>query len=303
MKFGKLEDISNVDFRLPITHPKSIPVLEDKYKTNELKIFTGATSWNNDLWKDRLFPAGTKKKDYLKTYAQQFNSIELNATHYRTPSDKSITQWYKETPDDFRFCPKILQAISHRNDMLSNKELVNDFIVQLSKLDDKLGCAFIQLPPYFTHKNLKYLDAFLSNWPKEIRISVEVRDEAIFKNKNEFQDYIEILNKHQAIPCITDVSGRRDLLHMYINSKTVFIRWVGNGLHPTDYKRLKDWISRIDEWRLRGVSNIYFMLHEPENDKVPEIASFFASELKNKPYIEHRGPKLIEQTPNLFSNI
>jgi uncharacterized protein YecE (DUF72 family) len=166
-----------------------------------------------------------------------------------------------------------------------------------------MGCVFIQLPPYFTHKNLVYLDSFLSTWPKELKISVEVRDEGIFKNENEFEDYIKILNEHQAIPCITDVSGRRDLMHMYVNSSTVFIRWVGNDLHPTDFNRLKDWINRLEEWRLRGVSEIYFMLHEPENDKVPEIASFFASELKNKPYIEHRGPKLIEKTPNLFSSL
>jgi uncharacterized protein YecE (DUF72 family) len=168
-------------------------------------------------------------------------------------------------------------------------------------LGDKLGQVFLQLPPYFTYKNLPYLEFFLKAWPQEMPLAIELRDEEMHKSRSQFAEYFELLRKYNCSPLITDVSGRRDLLHMAVTNSKVFVRWVGNGLHPTDHERIKDWKARIIEWSKRGVNEVYFMLHEPENLKTPEIAEFMARELENIQYIQHRGPKLIEEPPNLFS--
>jgi len=296
MKFGKLDNVDQVDFSIP-----NDQLLFASPRSEKTTVYTGATSWNNNNWKGTLYPETTKKTDFISRYSEQFNSIELNATHYRTPSDNTIDIWYNETSKDFKFCPKILQAISHRNDMLHNEELVNRFIVQLSKLGDKLGQCFLQLPPYFKYRNLPYLDAFLKVWPVEMPLAVELRNEEMHTNEKQFTSYIKTLTQNNCTPLITDVSGRRDLMHMTITNPTVFIRWVGNGLHKTDFERLKEWKGRINEWVSNGVKTIYFMLHEPENLKTPEIAEFFAQELENIQYIDHRGPKLIKEQPNLFS--
>ncbi len=301
MKFGRLENIENVNFTLPEDHALSSQFFKAVSNDRKAVVYTGATSWNNSDWKGTLYPQKTKKADFLRSYSRQFNSIELNATHYRTPSDKTIETWVNESPSDFKFCPKVLQAISHRKDMLTNKDLVNNFIVQLSKIGDKLGQTFIQLPPYFKESNLVYLDQFLSAWPKEMPIAVEVRDEALHQNAPSFKTYLETLARYGASPLITDVSGRRDLMHMAVISKKVFVRWVGNGLHKTDYSRLSEWIPRLESWSKKGVEEIYFMLHEPENLKTPEIGEFLARELENNQYLSHRGPKLIQEQPNLFS--
>lgn len=297
MKFGKVENIAGIDFSLPTDYFQHLKVSD----TERAKIYTGATSWINPAWKGSLYPEKTRKDDFLRLYSRNFNSIELNATHYRTPSDKSIETWLAETPDDFRFCPKILQAISHRNDMLASTDVVNNFIVQLSKIGEKLGQCFIQLPPYFKHKNLSYLDQFLQAWPMEMALAVELRDTEMHASKAYFSDYLEVLTKNNCSPLITDVSGRRDLLHMAVNNEKVFVRWVGNGLHETDFNRIKEWILRMETWAQNGVQEIYFMLHEPENLKTPEIAEFLARELENNQYLDHRGPKLIQEPPNLFS--
>ncbi len=302
MKFGKLENIENVDFNLPrdnFINEQFFSTIKNKAGTST--VYSGATSWINENWKGVIFPQKTKKADFLLHYSSQFNSIELNATHYRTPSDKSIISWKESTPKDFKFCPKILQAISHRNDMISNKTLVNEFIVQISKLEEKLGYCFIQLPPYFKYGNLPYLESFLKFWPQELGLAIELRDEEIHQNKFYFEKYIELLTKHNCVPLITDVAGRRDLLHMVVNSNKVFIRWVGNGLHHTDYERIKQWTERIAFWTSKGVDTLYFMVHEPENEKTPEIAEFLSMELENFQYIGHRGPKIIKESPNLFS--
>lgn len=297
MKFGKVDNIENIDFRLPPDLDSSIAF----ESADHTFVYTGATSWNKSEWKESLYPKKCKKADFLKIYSAHFNSIELNATHYRTPSDKSIDIWKNESPDDFKFCPKVLQAISHRNDMLANKELLNRFILQLSKLENKLGQVFLQLPPYFKYKNLPYLRAFLKVWPQEMPLAVELRDEEIHKSPSHFQEYLEILREYHCTPLITDVSGRRDLLHMSLTTPRVFVRWVGNGLHKSDFERIRDWKNRVLQWSKRGVNEIYFMLHEPENLRTPEIAEFMAAELQGIESIIHRGPKIITEIPNLFS--
>ena len=185
--------------------------------------------------------------------------------------------------------------------MVENKDLLNTFIVQLSKFGDKLGTCFIQLPPYFKVSNLPYLESFLKIWPQEMSLAIELRDEGIHKNSDDFNKYFDLLTKFGAIPLITDVSGRRDLLHMAVNSEKVFIRWVGNGLHDTDYSRLIEWKSRLVSWIEKGVQEVYFMLHQPDNEKTPEIAAYFDELFADFKYIDHRGPKIIKEIPNLFS--
>ena len=300
MKFGKLENIEDVDFSLPVDHDTNNDFFDSNTNSNST-LYSGATSWINSNWKGIIYSEKIKKSDFLSQYSKQFNSIELNATHYRTPEDKTIDTWKNETPDDFRFCPKILQAISHRKDMVANKELFDRFCIQISKLEEKLGCCFLQLPPYFKEANLPYLEKFLQKWPSDLRIAVELRNEEMHKENDQFNRYLELLTKYNASPLITDVAGRRDIIHMVLNTDVVFVRWVGNALHSSDYTRIKEWVKRLDIWSQNGANDIYFHLHEPENEKTPQIASYLATELRNIQYITHRGPKILEEPPNLFS--
>jgi len=44
-------------------------------------------------WKGVFYPEGTKPGDYLRYYATQFDTVELNATFYRLPSLASSRAW------------------------------------------------------------------------------------------------------------------------------------------------------------------------------------------------------------------
>ncbi|PIY12503.1 MAG: hypothetical protein COZ18_01865 [Flexibacter sp. CG_4_10_14_3_um_filter_32_15] len=39
-------------------------------------------------------------------YSRQFDSIELNVTHYQIPPEERILKWKEMTPKGFLFCPK-----------------------------------------------------------------------------------------------------------------------------------------------------------------------------------------------------
>ena len=93
MKFGQVVDPSQIDFTLPDDH-KSTAIILKKSKAKKLEIFVGCAKWNKTDLKG-FYPKGTK--DELTYYATQFNSIELNATFYRMPSEDQVKEWKSKT--------------------------------------------------------------------------------------------------------------------------------------------------------------------------------------------------------------
>ena len=79
MQFGKVQDPSKIDFRLPAITDRTIRVLSESKDLN-LQVAIGCSKWNKQELKN-FYPKGTK--DELSYYSSQFNSIELNATFYR----------------------------------------------------------------------------------------------------------------------------------------------------------------------------------------------------------------------------
>ncbi len=79
-----------------------------------LKIYFGANGWGRKEWVGEVYPTGTKEKNLLQYYSEYFNSVELNATHYKTYTSEEIKNWTDTTDGKrFLFCPKVPQKISH----------------------------------------------------------------------------------------------------------------------------------------------------------------------------------------------
>jgi uncharacterized protein YecE (DUF72 family) len=282
MDFGKLNDISKVNFSLPPDHTDTLKTLKKQSTPPPLEVYVGCPVWSCEEWVGKWYPEKTQSKDYLKYYAQQFNTIELNTTHYRIPDFQTIEKWRENTLASFRFCPKILQTISH-DQMLQNVEnLLQAFCDSVWELGEKLGICFLQLPPYFSPDKLYILENFVKIFPKEIQLSVEFRHEDWFKAKNgqiPLSIASEMLENNGISTVICDVSGRRDVLHQRLTSTTAVIRFVGNSLHITDYQRLDEWIERIAIWKENGLGKLYFFMHEPDNVLSPDLVVYFIEKL------------------------
>jgi len=301
MKFGKVESIEGIDFSLPPEPEKNKEVLE-RLPQSEAKMYFGCTSWGMKEWKGRYYPEKTPVKNFLLEYGKQFNSIELNTTHYGTPKEETLAKWYDETPDDFLFCPKIHKAISHRKLLGTDSDIIENTIATLSLLKEKLGPCFMQLPPYFDYDRKDILETFLQAFPDYCDLGIELRHESWFDDSDKTEELQELCIKYGKTLLITDVSGRRDVLHMRLCGDYLMIRFVGNGLHPTDYTRVDEWIDRIHYYTQNGVKNIFFFPHEPDNLLAPDLANYICKKIKEKTAIMTRGPKKIDsgQQLNLF---
>lgn len=294
MKFGKLPDVSNVVFDLPPDPQGTKGLLERLTPNLPAQLYIGCTGWSMKEWVGKTYPKGTKTKDYLIAYGKQFNTIELNTTHYRIPSPDMVTKWFDNTPDDFKFCPKIPQTISHRKELGLTDGSLEFFCDSIRGLRHKLGCCFIQFPPYVSPSDLPRLRLFLERFPQDIDLAIELRHEDWFQNDN-FERIAELLEKHNKSTVITDVAGRRDVLHNRLTSHIAMIRFVGNGLHPTDYTRLDSWIQKIKDWTESGISEIYFFPHEPDNILAPDAVEYFANAAQKYLNVKTRGPTFTDE--------
>lgn len=81
---------------------------------------------------------------------------------------------------------------------------------------------------------------------------------------------------------ITDAAGRRDCVHIRLTSPDVFIRFVGNGLHPSDYTRINEWIGRMETWVDRGLRREFSFMHQHEELHSPELAHYFIQQLNKR---------------------
>ncbi len=302
MDFGKLPSIDKVVFNLPAEPPENAALLAQLPLAALPTLYIGPTGYNMKPWVGKWYPPGAREKDFLRHYGTQFNTIEHNTTHYRIPDMSTVERWREDTPADFKFCPKIPQTISHARDLgLSNRE-TRIFCDAIALLQEKLGCCFMQLPPGFSPRDLPVLKLFLERFPTEIPLAIEVRHPSFFLPSHEATAFFDLLNTWKIAAVITDVAGRRDVCHLRLTAEKVLIRFVGNGLHPSDYTRVQDWSERLQYWFEAGLHSAYFFTHEPDNLLAPELAVFCAETFSaSMPQVSMRGPKQVPgQQGSLF---
>lgn len=302
MDFGKLTNIEKVAFKLP-PDPEQNKGLLDRLPVREsARIYLGPTGYNMKQWVGKWYPPGTKDKHFLRHYGEQFNTIEHNTTHYRIPDLPTVARWRDETPGDFRFCPKIPQSISHAPNLGLHSTETRVFCNVIRELGEKLGCCFMQLPPGFGPRDLVVLEKFLESFPKSVSLAIEVRHPLFFKAGEPADAFFDLLNAHGCPAVITDVAGRRDVCHLRLTAAQTLIRFVGNGLHPSDYTRVQDWANRLNGWFDAGLHEAYFFTHEPDNILAPELAQECATVFSNAmPDVSLRGPSPVAgQQGSLF---
>ena len=296
MKFGKLDDISQVDFSLPEDQPDRLLGLERGQPGQDFSAYVGCPMWGNKDWIGKLYPKGTKQGEFLHHYSRAFNTIEMNTTHYRSPSLEMVARWKEKVPANFVFCPKMPQTISHYAKLQGAETQTRDFCDAVKQFEDNLGCVFMQLHESFGPQRQPVLAEYLSNFSPEIPFAIEFRHPGWFQNQQLIPDLYELLYHFRVSAVITDVAGRRDVLHTSLPHTIAMIRFVGNGLVPTDYHRADAWMDRIAQWVDQGLKYLYFFVHEPDDTNAPEMGVYVLDQLNAKLGLDLHVPSLTEHS-------
>lgn len=305
MDFGRVEPqlISEIDFTLAPDTELTLDVLKKAGPVKMLDIYIGCAKWGRKEWVGLIYPEKTKDANFFDEYVKHFNSIELNAVFYNMPKKQQIITWREKAEKerkDFKFFPKFTRGISHLKRLKGAEELTSQYLENISEFGNTLGPAFLQLSDNFGPKNFDILKNYLEALPHDFDVFVEVRHPDWFSDLTARKDLFEMLRELKKGSVITDASGRRDCVHMELSTPEAFIRFVGNGLHPTDYTRIDEWVERIGDWKAKGLRSVYFFLHQHDEKDTPVLADYTVKKINEKLGVELGRPVFVNKQQKLL---
>ena len=122
----------------------------------------GCSGWNYRHWRGVFYPDGVPARRWLEHYSTVFDTVEINATFYRLPTQEAVSRWVAETPPEFLFAVKASRFLTHVKRLKDIAESVERFTERLTPMRDsgKLGPVLWQLPESF-HRDDERLAAAL----------------------------------------------------------------------------------------------------------------------------------------------
>ncbi len=296
MEFGKVsnEELEQIDFKLP-KDPKATTEVLKKGK-GKTKFYIGCAKWGRKDWIGKLYPKGTKEKDFLEYYARLFNCIEFNATFYKSPSPDQVLKWKEKVPKGFKFFPKFPQTVTHLKRLRNTGPEVDAFLQAIHEFKDNLGPIFLMPHPQMAPKQREVIETFIKDFPKDADLFLELRHQDWYAGGEGYDpDLFDFLKQQKRGTIITDAAGRRDCVHMHLSTPECFIRFVGNSLHRTDYERIDDWVKCIKKWMDEGLERCYFFMHQHEELHSPELIKYFIEKLNKHAGTDIAPPPMLSE--------
>jgi uncharacterized protein YecE (DUF72 family) len=249
--------------------------------------YLGCPMWGYKEWVGDFFPARTSASDFLRLYSQRLDAVEGNTIFYALPSVETVLRWAQETPETFRFCPKVSRSISHEGNLAQQKSQTAAFIERMRYFGERLGTIFLQLPPSFTPAQSDQLAAFLDSWPQDIQLAVEVRHPDFYQEPHAGM-LTRLLQQHRAARVIMDtrpiqtgspkeqkeLQARERKPHLPVQITTTadfaFVRYIGHPQMETNAPFLDQWAKQIARWYQQGIT-VYAFCHCPYEKHSPAI--------------------------------
>lgn len=110
--------------------------------------------------------------------SQGFNSVEINASFYRFPTQSWVKTW-QTAPKDFTFSIKVHRSITHYTRLKNRSlELWNRFRQSLESLEKKIDFWLFQMPSNykFRQENLEAISTFFEKTDLQNKAVIEFRD-------------------------------------------------------------------------------------------------------------------------------
>ncbi|MDB5437931.1 MAG: hypothetical protein JWM33_358 [Caulobacteraceae bacterium] len=212
------------------------------------RVRIGTSGWIYPHWKDRFYPRGLRAKDRFAHYATQFDTVEINGSFYRLPTEAVVANWAAQAPPDFIYAWKASQYITHAKRLVDVQDSLALVIGRMAPLGPALGPALYQLHPGLK-RDLDRLSRFLSWLPRELRHVVEFRHPSWYDPQ-----VLRLLAEHDVALCISD--HHHAPAPWEATAHFVYVRGHGpGGYYVGRYSRedLSHWRDHILGWRSSGL--------------------------------------------------
>jgi uncharacterized protein YecE (DUF72 family) len=272
------------------------PKIERPYSLPGILLGTSAFTANG--WQGSFYPPGLNSRDFLSYYATQFATVEVDSTFYGCPSASTVSNWSARTPEDFLFCVKIPQVITHDKALVDCDAEFEEFVKTMDILGPKLGPMVFQFPSFDRWKFpkqdsfLAVLAPFLKKLPGDHKFVIEIRNKTWLDAK-----FADVLREHNVALGLTDTSFMPRPWEMeekfdLVTADFAYVRWLGDRKQIE--KQTTTWDKTVVD-RTSDMKNWVDLLKQMVNNK--KIRKLFA--FANNHYAGH-GPGTVKLFMDLW---
>ncbi|PTY00204.1 DUF72 domain-containing protein [Spartobacteria bacterium LR76] len=234
----------------------------------------GISGWTYAPWRGVFYPDGLSHAKELGYASRQFNSIEINGTHYSLQRPEVFRRWYDQTPEGFVFSVKASRYITHLRRLRDVEiPLANFFASGVLGLEEKLGPFLWQFPPGFQF-DADVMNGFLKLLPKTTsaaaklaaRHDEKVQGRSLLKTggNRRLRHCLEVRHSSFLVPEFFGLLRRYHMAFVFadtagkwpyaeeLTSDFVYVRLHGDRqIYVSGYtaEALQDWAGRIRSWR------------------------------------------------------
>jgi uncharacterized protein YecE (DUF72 family) len=214
-------------------------------------IHVGTSGWQYRDWRGPFYPASLPQRGWLRSYAENFATVEVNNSFYRLPTTETFARWRRETPAGFVFAVKASRFLTHVRRLRDPQEPVALLLERASGLGDALGPVLFQLPPDLRAEPERLRDV-VDTIGGRVRVAFEFRHESWLSD-----EILTILDASGSALVLTDRARRRS--RMQVTGGWSYIRFHQGTASRPGYRRdtLRAWADRLAALPARDVY-IYF---------------------------------------------
>jgi len=238
-------------------------------------LFVGTSGWVYKGWAGTFYPEEIPAREHLAFYASQFNTVEINASFYRLPSEAMVRGWHNRAPRGFIYAVKGSRFITHMKKLNVVRKSIDIFFERAALLKEHLGPILWQLPPNL-HYDPPRLEGFLAMLPRKYRYTVEFRHPSWVR-----EETFDVLRRHNAAH--VHLSSMAMPLNLTTTADFIYIRFHGlEGGFAHDYTRneLKPWADHCRE-ALRNGLNVYAYFNNDANTRAPGNAKMLRAMIES----------------------
>jgi uncharacterized protein YecE (DUF72 family) len=207
----------------------------------------GTSGFHYKHWRGPFYPEKFPASKMLGHYLEHFDTVELNNSFYRLPTEDAFRCWRESTPDNFLFAVKVSRFITHNKKLKDPENALTNFLPRAEVLGPKLGPILFQLPPKWG-VNLERLAALLELLPRAHRYTFEFRELSWLR-----EDVNAVLRAHNAAFCIYELAGFHTDLTLTADWTYIRLHGPASGKYQGSYSddQLRAWSERLREWSVR----------------------------------------------------
>ena len=209
-----------------------------------MQYYVGCSGWSYFAWQGPFYPVNIESSQWLNYYAHIFDYVELDSSFYRMPNIFTVKNWYKKTPENFRFTAKFPKVITHDKRLKDVSRELEHFFQSMLPLADKILTLLIQLPPSLKiTEGIENLRQIIPELDNRFRYAIEVRDRSWFQDLayNFFANNNICMVWSQLAELATPPIATTDFL---------YVRFIGDrSISERDFGKIqKDRVAEMENW-------------------------------------------------------